>query len=180
MAKINQRARSELSYEWICKYDDGTELRQYDDIHDEEYNFRHIDQGKLVEFALVSKSDPSKSFSINVKNGVFSIDGKEITEITVNNQPVSLGFRFSDKDKVESKIGNKAAVIYYRRVQRAVNPFDGMAFGKVLEMASTNLLGMWYFIGWEATINGTYYKFEIAFDSHGNLMIPPKSNFTPL
>lgn len=181
---INWNARSELSYEWVAKYKDGTELRQYDEVNDVEYHFGFIDQGKLVEFVLVSRSDPSKTFSVNVETGVFSINGKEVQEITVNDQPVSLGLRFKEGDVVESKVGlNKVALIYYRKVQRAVIINSAKPNQRIvaeLGPANTKFLGIWNFMGWEGKVNGVYQKFEIAIDANGNILIPPKSNFTPL
>ena len=169
---IDKQNRSEILYEWIAKYEDGTELRQFDDEKNIEYHFGHIKQDKLIEFILVNKYNPKKTLSINLETGLYSIDGEVVEVLNINNNNVNIGMNIVGKN-IESKTGNRVALIYFRRIQRTAcltNP----------SIVSSKLIGIWYFLGWESKIDGVYHKYEIAIDCNGEIIIPPKSNFSPL
>jgi hypothetical protein len=177
--KIDQETRSELSFEWIAKYEDGTELHQYDDKNDLEYHFGHVDQGRLSEFVLVSRADPSKTFSVNLKTGLFSRNGTVLEKVTVDGKEISLGLRISEGTKIYSSLGNRLKLIYYRRTQRDSHvTVDNM--GQLVAITG-NLRQMYHFIGWEGTVNDKFYKFEAALTHQGELYIPPpQETFIPL
>jgi hypothetical protein len=177
--KIDLGTRSELSFEWIAKYEDGTELRQYDDENDLEYHFGFVDQGRLSEFVLVSRTDHSKTFSVSLKTGLFSRNGTVLEKVTVDGKEISLGLLISAGDKVQSSLGNRLKPIYYRRTQRESHvTLDNQG---ILIAVTGNLRQMYHFIGWEGTVNGKFYKFEAALTHKGELyMPPPQETFIPL
>jgi len=159
---IEKEACNELNYYWIAKYSDGTELRQFDFENDIENHFGKVNKEMLVEFVL-EKKDKSKTFSINLKTGLFSINGKEVDKIKINNEEKALGKRISEKEKVK--------IIYFRRVLRTINTLKKDFY----------LNNIFHFLGWHGIINGKHEKFEIAISNNTDeLMIPPKDNFTPL
>jgi len=111
------KARKELKYEWIAKYKDGSELRQYNDKAGLVYHFGHIDQEKVVEFILESKTEPKFTVSVNLENGLFYINNKPVKKLQVENTHVPLGLSFGNK-KVVSSWGNKAKLVSFRHVER--------------------------------------------------------------
>ena len=163
IGKLNgqeKKARKELKYEWIAKYNDGTELRQYDDKKQLVYHFGHIDQEKVVEFILESKTEPKFIVSVNLKNGVFYINNKPVKETLIDNIKIPLGLFFGDK-KIVSSWGNKAKLIYVRHIRRDFNMGTG-----------TVSVSMTYELGYEGKVDGKDEKHTIVIDERGHLGIP--------
>jgi hypothetical protein len=165
-----KRAREELMYEWIAEYNDGTELRQFDDNLQEVYHFGHIDQDKIVNLTLISKHTPPIKISINLITGIFSFNGKEMPNINDGKNTIPLGLNLKDRD-VKSSWGNKAKLIYVSHIRRDFNLGFGTMRVKIL-----------YELGWEADVDGKHQKHTIIIDSHGRLAIPPDEyiGFKPL
>jgi hypothetical protein len=163
IGKLNaqeREARQELKYEWIAKYNDGTQLGQYDDKEQLVYHFGHIDQDKIVEFVLESKTDPKFTVSVNLINGLFYINNKPIDKILVNKTLIPLGLYFGNK-KIVSSWGNKAKLIYVRHVRRDFNMGTGIA------SATIN-----YELGYEVEIEGKHERHTIVIDERGHFGIP--------
>lgn len=188
---INERVRSELSFEWIAKYDNGTQLCQYDDKYNwnaenntvnsgsgAEYHFGHVDQGRLSEFVLVSRTDSNKTLSVNLKTGLFSLNGKVLEKLIMDGKEISLGLRISEGDIIESSLGSRLKIIYYRRVQRASHL--AVQGEQVLAVESSNIRQIFHTIGWEGKVNGKFYKFEAAMTHQGELYILPQETFIPI
>jgi len=113
-----RQARAELHYEWLAKYQDGTELKQYDDKKGLVHHFGHIDQEKVVEFIIKStKAEKLFTVSVSLKTGLFSIDGQEIKHISDDKTNIPLGLFLVDK-QVVSPWGDKAKLIFVRHVRR--------------------------------------------------------------
>jgi hypothetical protein len=154
-------ARKELHYEWIAKYEDGTELKQYDDKKGLVYHFGHIDQEKVVGFIIeATKAEKKFSVGVNLKDGLFYIDGKPVKEISDGKTHIPLGLFLVNK-KVVSSWGNKAKLIFVRHVRRDF--IMGMGVMKA---------SMTYELGWEATVNGKQEKHTIIVDERGHLGLP--------
>jgi len=153
-------ARNELKYEWIAKYKDGSELRQYNDKAGLVHHFGHIDQEKIVEFILESKTEPKFTVSVNLLTGLFYINNKPVKKLQVENTHVPLGLFFGNK-KVVSSWGNKAKLISFRHVEREYN----MGLGTVN-------VKMTYELGYEAEIDGKHEKHTIVIDERGHFGIP--------
>ena len=155
-----RKSRRELKYEWIAVYDDGTELRQYDDEKQLAYHFGHIDQKKVVEFILESKTEPKFTVSVNLKTGLFYINSKPVPKIQVGNSQIPLGLFFGNK-KVVSPWGDKAKLIFVRHVKRDFNMGTG-----------TTSVSMTYEMGYEAKVDGKHEKHTIVIDERGHFGIP--------
>ena len=155
-----REARLELKYEWIAKYNDGTELKQYDDEKQLVYNFAHIDQEKVTEFVLESKTDVKFTISVNLKTGLFKINNKSAEKIRVGKTLIPLGLSFANK-KIVSSWGNKAKLIYVRHVRKDFNLGTGVT--------STSIN---YELGYEATVDGKHEKHTIIIDERGHFGIP--------
>jgi len=163
VGKLNaeeKKAREELKYEWIAKYSDGTELRQYDDKKKSVYHFGHIDKDKVVEFTLESKTDVKFTVSVNLKTGLFYINDKPVEKIQIEKTQVPLGISFGNK-KVVSSWGNKAKLIFVRHIRRDFN----MGYGTVTVKIN-------YELGYEATIEDKHEKHTIVIDERGHFGIP--------
>ena len=155
-----KKARKELKYEWIAKYNDGTELKQYDNEKQLVYHFGHIDREKVVEFILESKTEPKFTVSVNLESGLFYINGKSVKDILVDNIKIPLGLFFNDK-KIVSSWGNKAKLIYVRHVRKDFNMGKG-----------TVSTSMTYELGYEAKVDGKHEKHIIVIDERGHFGIP--------
>jgi hypothetical protein len=154
-------ARGELHFEWIAKYNDGTELKQYDDEKGLVYHFGHIDQEKVVEFIIEStKAEKKFSIGVNLRDGLFYIDSKPVKEISDGKTHIPLGLFLIDK-KVVSSWGNKAKLIFVRHIRRDFNMGTGTMTATVT-----------YELGWEATVNGKQKKHTIIVDQRGHLGLP--------
>lgn len=154
---IDLTSRQELNYEWVAKYLDGTELRQFDEVADVEHTFVDIDQSKLVELSVVKK-DGSKTLSVNIRTGIFSLNGQPFTEIEDNGLA-----RFIGRELPE---GTSVRPIYFRRVLRMLNsPTKG-------------LINIFHFVGWQGTVEGRYEKHEIGVSNNTDeIVLPPKETF---
>jgi hypothetical protein len=157
---INNQSRSELTYEWTAKYNDDTELKQYDDLAGEEHHFGHIDQDKIREFVLNSTKGQKLSVGVNLYNGLFYINNKPVDEIEIEGKRIRLGLFFG-KRIVKSSWGNKAKLIYLRHVRR-----DFVLSENKMNVTIT------YEIGWEADVEGKHEKHTILIDDKGNLLLP--------
>jgi len=155
------KARAELAYEWIAKYSDGSQLKQYDDEKGLVYHFGHIDQDKIAEFVLVSNYEPRTEISINLLDGIFSINGRKVPYIRIGKTQVPLGLLIENRS-VTSSWGNKTKLIYLRHVRRDFNMSAGT-------MTAT----IFYELGWEANIDGKQVKKTIHLSDHGRIAIPP-------
>ena len=153
-------ARNELKYEWIAKYIDGTELKQYDDKNRLVYHFGNIDREKIKEFVLESKTEPKFTVSVNLETGLFYINEKPVEKIQVDKEQIPLGLSFGNK-KIVSSWGNKAKLIYVRHVRRDFNMGAGTTIAKIN-----------YELGYEATIDGKHEKHTIVIDEKGHFGIP--------
>ena len=153
-------ARQELKYEWIAKYYDDTELKQYDDKKQLVYHFGHIDRKKVNEFVLESKTEPKFTVSVNLETGLFYINNKPVEKILIEKTQVPLGLFFGNKEIV-STWGNKAKLIFVRHVRRDFNMGTGTVVAKIN-----------YELGYEATIDGKHEKHTIVIDEKGHFGIP--------
>ena len=156
-----QQAREELTYEWIAKYKDGSKLKQYDDTKGLVYHFGHIDQEQVYEFILERRRKPKHTISVNLKTGLFSIDGKPVKEIKEKKTRIPLGLFLSGK-KIVSPWGNKAKLIFIRHVRRDFK----LGLG-VMDVSMT------YEIGWEAKVDGKHQKHTLILDDKGRVLLPP-------
>ena len=155
-----RKARKELKYEWIAKYKDGSELKQYDEEAGLVHHFGHIDQEKIIEFVLESKTESKYTVSVNLITGLFYINGKPAKRIQVENTQVPLGLYFGNK-KVVSPWGDKAKLIFVRHVERQFNMGQGTTNVKML-----------YELGYEVEIDGKHEKHTIVIDERGHFGIP--------
>jgi hypothetical protein len=155
--------RRELVYEWVAYYKGNTVLKQYDDEKQLAYHFGHIDQDKIYEFELVPTKEGLNPVKVNLETGLFYIDGKPFKELFAGETRIPLGLFFGDK-KVVSPWGNKAKLIYVRRVRRDFVP-SSEGFGMQVSMI--------YEIGWEADVEGNHEKHVLLVDEKGHLGIPP-------
>ncbi len=151
---INRKARAELNLEWAARYSDGSKLAQFDDKADEEYHFGHIDQGKLIEFLLVSKTDPKQTVSVNLETGLFYVSGVALEVLKIEAHEIPIGISFSDK-KVEDK-----KLIYFRKVRRDFNFATG-----------TMAVSIAYILGYEARVNGKKVKELLQVNPRGTITI---------
>lgn len=157
-----RKARAELAYEWIAKYRDGSELKQYDDELGHAHHFGHIDQDKINEFILVATREPQiGKMSVNLETGLFSINGRVMSHVQDSKSRIPLGLFIGDRS-VTSSWGNKAKLIFAKHVRRDFNMGSG-----------TMTVGILYEFGWEADVDGKHEKHTIIVDSHGRLAIPP-------
>ena len=155
-----KKARKELKYEWIAKYKDGSELKQYNEKAGLVHHFGHIDREKIIEFILESKTEPKYTVSVNLITGLFYLSGKPARKIQVENTQVPLGLYFGNK-KVVSSWGNKAKLIFVRHIRRDFN----MSLGTT----STTIN---YELGYEAKIDGKHEKHTLVLDERGRFGIP--------
>jgi len=152
---INNKARSELDFEWLARYNDSSVLRQFDDEKNEEHHFGHIDQERLREFVLVSRQDPLKTLHVNLQNGLFFLNGKVLEKINVDGKEISLGHMFLGAEVEKKKL------IYFRRVRR---DFD-MGTGKVKATIA-------YITGYEVTLtNGESFKEVLQINPNGTITL---------
>ena len=151
---INEQTRAELNYEWLAKYSNGTELSQFDS---DEHTFGDVDTSKLTEFSVI-KRDGSKSISVNLKTGMFYIDGKEVSSLEDNGTIRELGKKLPE--------GVVVKPIYFRRVVRVLN-------SEVIGLAN-----IFHFIGWQGKINDKFEKHEIGISNKTDeIILPPKETF---
>ncbi len=163
LTEKERQARAELSYEWIARYDDGTELHQYNDDKQLSYHFGHIDQDKIYEFELVPQKHGLNPVKVNLKTGLFYIDNKLFTEVFAGETRIPLGL-FLEGKKVVSSWGNKAKLIYFRHIQRDFVPGPS-GYGMQVSMIDE--------IGWEADVDDKHEKHSLLIDKEGRLGIPP-------
>jgi hypothetical protein len=168
-----KRARRELSYEWVAYYNDGSILRQYDDINNVAHHFGHIEQDKIKEFEILPTIQGLFPLKVNLYNGLFYINNNPVLELKQHDSIINLGFDILNK-KIESTWGDKAKLIYFRHVRRnfvpGLNGFD-MDVSIVYE------------IGWEAIVDGEHHKHTINIDDKGIISIPESyedEGFKPL
>ena len=160
--KKEVKARAELAYEWVAKYKDGTELKQYDDTLLRAHHFGHIDQEKITEFILVATREPQiGKLSVNLETGLFSLNGRVMSHIRDGQSQIPLGL-FIGNRSVTSSWGNKAKLIFLKHVRRDFHMGTG-----------TTTVTILYEFGWEADVDGKHEKHTIIVDSHGRLAIPP-------
>ncbi len=156
-----KKARAELHYEWLAKYHDGTELKQYDDKKGLVHHFGHIDREKVVEFIITStKAEKQFTVSVSLETGLFSINGQEVKQIHDGKTNIPLGLSLVDK-KVVSTWGDKAKLIFVRHVRRDFIMGEG-------RMGVT----MTYELGWEAAVDGKQEKHTIIVDDRHHLGLP--------
>ena len=156
------QTRNELAYEWLVRYKDGTELKQYDDEKQLTYHFGHIDQDRIVEFEIIPKKDNLYPIKINLETGLFFIDNKPFLELYKGETRIPLGLSLSGKE-VSSPWGNKAKLIYLRHIRRDFVPNE-TGFGMKVSMI--------YEIGWEADVDGKHEKYVLMVDEEGKLGVP--------
>lgn len=92
----------DLEFEFVCHYNDGTELLQEYGTENEK-NFGHIDQSKLETFELVSAL---RNIKLNIKTGEFDIDGFKC--------------QFKLRDIPQEDI--KRELVYFRRIRNDFTP----------------------------------------------------------
>lgn len=155
-----KKARAELAYEWIAKYSDGTELKQYDDEKGHVHHFGHIDQDKIVGFTLVSNYEPRTEIAIDLLDGIFSVNGRKIPYLKLGDTQIPLGLLIEGRS-VTSSWGNKAKLIYLRHVKRDFKLGEGVMDVKII-----------YELGWEANVDGEQMKKTIHISDHGRIGIP--------
>jgi len=148
---------SQMVYEWVAKYTDGTELKQYDKENKKLFHFGYIDQDKLTELVLNHKKT-NQSFSVNVKTGLFSINGEVVKKVGKE----SLGLDLTDKTY-------QIKPILFRRVKRL---FNTAMFVKATTMT--------YFLGWEGVVEDKKEKHGLQIFEDGTYALPPKDNFVAL
>ena len=163
LTENEKNSRKELAYEWLARYKDGAELKQYDDENQLIYHFGHIDQDKIYEFELVPKKQGLNPIKVNLETGLFYIDNKPFKELFAGKIRIPLGLFLSDK-KVVSPWGNKAKLIYVRHIRRDFVP-EVNGFGMEASIV--------YEIGWEADVNDKHEKCLLMVDEQGKLGIPP-------
>jgi hypothetical protein len=163
LTEKEKQSRTELIYEWVAKYKDGTELRQYDDEKQLVHHFNHIDQDKIYEFELVPKRSQLYPVSVNLETGLFRLDGKVFQELYLGETRIPLGLSLSGK-KVESPWGNKAKLICFRHIRRDFVP-GAEGFGMQVSVS--------YEIGWEAVVDGKHEECKLLVDEDGKLSVPP-------
>jgi len=166
IGKLNNKeieARHELKYEWIARYKDGTELKQYDDEKQLVYHFGHIDQERVTEFVIESKTEPKYTVSVNLITGLFYLNGKPARKIQIENTQIPLGLFFGNK-KITSSWGNKAKLIFVRHVRRDFHMGTGTVSVKIN-----------YELGYEVIIEGKHEKHTIVIDEEGHFGIPMTS-----
>ena len=163
--KLNEKEinnRHELAYEWVARYNDGIELKQYDDKEQVVHQFGEIDQDKIYEFELVPQRDNLFPVKVNLETGLFTIDNKPFIELYQGGKKIPLGLDLVGKE-VNSPWGNKAKLIYNRHMRRDFVPNEsgfGMQVSVIFE------------IGWEATVNNEHEKYLLEVDEQGRLGIP--------
>lgn len=154
------KSRRELDYEWIAKYKDGTELKQYNDKKQLVHHFGHIDREKITKFILESKTDEQFTVSVDLTNGTFYVNGEAIRKLKDGDKVIPLGISFANK-KIESPWGDKAKLIYVRHVRRDFDMGRGTMGVKII-----------YELGYEVKINGKPYKFTLLLDNRGHIGLP--------
>ena len=105
-----------LKFHWVAKFHDGSVVRQFEgDV--EKHHFGHVwgrkalhSHEELVEFQLISSVDPSIVYSVNLKDGVFNLNGER----------VSPKFDFAiPADKTIADMGDvKIKPLYWRRTRQ--------------------------------------------------------------
>jgi len=163
LTENEKNSRKELAYEWLARYKDGVELKQYDDENQLIYHFGHIDQDRICEFELIPKKEGLNPVKINLETGLFYIDNKPFKELFSGETRIPLGLFLVDK-KVVSSWGNKAKLIYVRHVRRDFVP-GPQGFGMQVSVI--------YEIGWEADVDDKHEKHVLLVDEQGRLAIPP-------
>jgi len=161
--KLTNKTRSELAYEWKAKYNDGTELNEYDEEKQLVYHFGHIDKEKIYEFILIPKRPNLYPVQVNLETGLFLLDNKVFTELYNGKDKISLGLSLINK-KVVSSWGNKAKLIFLRHVRRDFIP-NPSGFGMNVEII--------YELGWEAEVDGKHERHILLISEQGHLAIPP-------
>ena len=173
LTENENQARMELSYEWVARYKDGTELRQYDDEKQLVHHFGHIDQDRIYEFEIIPTKESLYPIKVNLDDGLFYFDNKPVISLQNGDTQVNLGLSFSNKS-VSSSWGNKAKLIYVRHVRRNFVPGPN-GFGMDVHID--------YELGWEADVDGVHEKRSINIDEHGNIQVPKSfedEGFLPL
>lgn len=157
---IKPSLRKELSFEWVAKYNNGTEIQQFDNIGIE-YPFKNIDLKKVIGFTLIGKYNSNKTLSVDLTTGLFKLNNELIKGV---------GKLISENDILETSLGNKVRLIYYRRIQRDAQLNEDNI--DKLAVIETGLRQMYHFVGWEAWVNNEYERHEVAVTHQGNLYIP--------
>lgn len=155
-----KKTRRELAYEWIAKYKDGSQLKQYDDEEDLVYHFGHIDQEKIVEFVLISTFKPQVEVSVSLLSGLFAINGKDVYSLPNGEGDIPLGLFIGDR-AITSSWGNKAKLIHLRHIRKDFKLGSGTV--------NTNIL---YELGWEAKVDDKQEKHRIILNERGQMAIP--------
>ncbi len=154
-------AREELYFEWIAKYLDGTELKQYNNEKGLVHHFGHIDREKVIEFIIEStKAEKKFTVGVSLKTGLFSINGQEVKNINDGKMNIPLGLSLVNK-QIVSPWGDKAKLIFFRHVRRDFILSEGRM-----------TVSITYELGWEATVDGKQEKHTIIVDHRGHLGLP--------
>lgn len=157
---ITPSSRKELSFEWVAKYNNGTELLQFDN-KEVEHHLRDVDLKKVTEFNLIGKGNLNKTLSVDLVTGLFKLNNEVIKGV---------GKAISKDDVLETSLGNKVRLIYYRRIQRDAQLNESNI--DKLAVIETGLRQMYHFVGWEAWVNNEYERHEVAVTHQGNLYVP--------
>ena len=162
LTESENQTRMELSYEWVARYNDGTELKQYDDEKQLVHHFGHIDQEKIHEFEIIPTKNNLYPVKVDLKTGLFYVDNNVLVAIRQGDIEVDIGFWLAGK-KLTSTWGDKAKLIYVRHVRRNFSPGpNGFSM-------DTSIV---YEIGWEAVIDGKHAKQSITVNEQGTFEIP--------
>lgn len=102
-----------MIYNWKANYEDGTELRQFND--ENESKFSDIDQGILVSFEI---RDDNNKVMVDLNNGTFHVN---------NNH-----FEIQDF----SNLDYEYRLIYFRRVKKVIS-----TAGEELDSLVTSYIG---------------------------------------
>ncbi len=137
-------------FQWVAEYDSGTIYTQYggpnrqfkdltkfsDEDRLEKLHLIRLIDGKENEFS----TDMRPCFTVDLMNGTFSINGESVNE----NRPQGVNFN-----------GSKFRPIYHRRVRGGVGLTGGRSYAPLVKF---------YWLGWQATVDGKNYQRIIQYD----------------
>lgn len=141
-------------FQWVAEYDGGQILTQYGKPGRSFNNIQKFsdddDLEKLHLIRLIPGSEDKFSpdmrpcFTVDFKTGFFTINGKESNE----NPP--------EKDMYKVKF----RPVYYRRVRGGIGINQGPSYASIVK---------YYWIGWQATIDGKNYQRLLRYDVPNNI-----------
>ena len=140
-------------FQWVAEYDSGKILTQYGGPNRQFKDLTEFSNQDTLEKLYLVRLIPDREdefspdmrpcFMVDLKTGHFSINGEMHTPIVPD---LPIGFNWKDA---------KYRPIYHRRIRGGVGISGGKGYASLVK---------YYWLGWQATIDGKNYQRIIQYD----------------